>query len=299
MTYDYTIDGFNFIRSPWGDLLVVEFENYIACSDYAKSQMITGFRIHWWGENILKNGSFLDFNKVETLILSPYCIKDCSFIMRHPELKNFSIGTGSENYIEDLDFSYFPNIKNLEFNWHSNYKNFNKLVDIETLSIWYYSNSEKSLRDLINMVNLRILNLVLSKCESLDGIEHLFSLKYLKIGNNKNLVRFCKGEVIDIPLVELWIEQCKKLEISSIPFLKKLKILRIINNGKIDTVRTLLEKLPNLTNLIIVQTELLEGDLNYLLEHPKLERVTIDHKKHYNMKEKEINLLLAEKYKNK
>ena len=52
--------------------------------------------------------------------------------------------------------------------------------------------------------------------------------------------------------------------------------------------------MPNLEILICYDTTLRDGNLKYLLKHKSLKKVTIQHKKHYNIKEEEINFLLQE-----
>ena len=79
--------------------------------------------------------------------------------------------------------------------------------------------------------------------------------------------------------------------------LKNLKVLRLNACGTIDNL-DFLENFPNLIDFRFVDTNILDGNLKPILEHPTIRTVGFLNKKHYNYKDEKIKLELENKFKN-
>eukprot|EP01133_Synstelium_polycarpum_P010113 gene10113-11789_t len=77
--------------------------------------------------------------------------------------------------------------------------------------------------------------------------------------------------------------------------LKKLKVLRLNSCGPIESL-DFLSHLPNLVDFRFVNTNVLDGNLNPILEHPTIRSVGFFNKRHYNLKEDKLTLELGNKF---
>lgn len=196
-----------------------------------------------------------------------------------------------------LDFSKLTNIEELEIAYNNKVEGLSKLINLRELRLWKYIPKTKDLAEFREYNKIKKILLVHPVVDSLDGIQVLNQLIELEVIKPKGFSLFFKHlhERNLVGLKSLTLSFCKELDFNSIPILQNLANLNLTDSGKIGTLRRVIDQLPNLNALIFTRSELLDGNLDYLLDHPTLEKVTIDHKKHYNMKEKEINALLAEK----
>jgi len=78
--------------------------------------------------------------------------------------------------------------------------------------------------------------------------------------------------------------------------LKKLKVLRLNECGPIQNL-DFLKNFPNLEDFRFVNTNILDGNLKPILEHPSIKTVGFFNKGHYNIKDVEMEILLEEKFK--
>jgi hypothetical protein len=125
--------------------------------------------------------------------------------------------------------------------------------------------------------------------DTLDGIENIQKLKELDLRNIKTLKSFFTDPTkSNLQLEELNISCCKNLNIETLPHIDNLKILNLSQMGKIVSIEPLVNKFPNLEILGFTQSELLNGDIEYLKKFSKLKKIFIDNKKHYSLKEKEL-----------
>jgi hypothetical protein len=263
--------------------------------EFAKANKIDCFIMAWHPLDGIKDLSFLNGVKVRGLNINFDGVKS------HTEINGFSdlqlLGTLSSAPVSKLDFSGLKKLEVLTIVWNNKIQGLGELVNLRTANIGKYKPASGNLAEFKAYKNLKILRLVQPVLESLDGIEGL-KLSELEITRPKGLKYFFTGAVKkpELNLKELNFSFCKELDYDTVPPMENLTDLGIMDGGKIATLERLLAKFPNLTYMGIARTEIEEGNLDYILEHPSLRRVTIDHKKHYNKKEKEINAILAQKH---
>lgn len=91
------------------------------------------------------------------------------------------------------------------------------------------------------------------------------------------------------------ISNAKKLSVSE--ELYALKHLKILCLSAINPIESLdfLKYFPKLETFIFMETNILDGDLTPILEHPTITYVGIVNKRHYNIKREKLKELLAEK----
>jgi hypothetical protein len=83
----------------------------------------------------------------------------------------------------------------------------------------------------------------------------------------------------------LHINQSKKFKFTDeLLELKKLKVLCINSCSPVDNL-DFLKHFPNLIDFRFVDTNVLDGNLNPILEHPTIRTVGFLNKKHYNYKD--------------
>lgn len=285
-----------FVQGP--DFISLTPEHLKEQLTYAKSNNVDGFVIsHDWKISPYPDLSFLPADVVRGLSITFEAVQDLSLINSFHQLEVMYNGWMSYPHME-VNLVNFPKMRVLEINWNKFYKSIDQLTNVIRLNIWGYKPKSRSLIELTGWNKLVYATFTQPGIDTLDGIENLEKLKELELRNVRTLKRFFSHDrPTKVPLEELAFDLCKNIDISSIPEIETLRILRFIQIGKRKTLQGILSKFPNLETLVFTRSELEDGDLFYLLEHPTLKKVTIDHKKHYSMKEKEIQKLLDEKNK--
>jgi hypothetical protein len=161
--------------------------------------------------------------------------------------------------------------------------------------IWHLKRELNSFNTLSENDKLSYLELNWANVKNFDGIEKFKHLKRLelhycvKLENDFGLSRLKNS------LEYLHINTSKKFKFSNeLIQLKKLKVLSLNTCGPIDNLN-FLDYLPNLIDFRFVDTDILDGNLQPILDHPIIKSVGFKNKKHYNIKDKTVNLALANK----
>jgi protein phosphatase 1 regulatory subunit 7 len=203
-----------------------------------------------------------------------------------------------EGPVSLLDLSKLTGIEELEITWNGKVSGFSSLVNLKALRLFKYKPSSKELEAFKGFHKIRNVRLSQPTLSSLDGIQDLDRLSELQVFRPKGLVAFFTNASPQnlTGLKHLELSACKELDFNSLPVIEGLSELRIVDCGNnISNLEFVCKNFPGLKSLTFVGSESKDGNLDCLVTHPALERVTIDHKKHYSRKEKEINTLLAEK----
>lgn len=77
--------------------------------------------------------------------------------------------------------------------------------------------------------------------------------------------------------------------------LRNLKVLCLNACGPLDNLQ-FLKQMPNLLDFRFVDTKIVDGDLTPILEHPSLVNAGFLDKRHYNLKDSEVEAQLKEKW---
>lgn len=172
-----------------------------------------------------------------------------------------------------------------------------KFEDAEYAILWHMKHKNESFDYLYSSENLQLLELHSANLKDFTGVDKFRNLKRLELHYCTKLKSDIGIENISQTLQNLHINQSKKFVISDrILNLKELRVLRLNSCGPIDNL-DFLKEFPNLVDFRFVDTTIIDGNLTPILEHPTLQSVGFLNKRHYNIKEKEMDFLLKEKTK--
>lgn len=126
------------------------------------------------------------------------------------------------------------------------------------------------------------------------GVEKFVNLKRLELHYCKKLESDIGISALKKSLEWLHIHTSKKFRFTDeLLQLKNLKVLCLNNCGEIDDL-SFLKYFPNLVDFRFVDTTILDGNLQPILDHPKIKNAGFLNKRHYNLKEDFVdNALLA------
>ncbi|MDU9693940.1 hypothetical protein WKH56_08900 [Priestia sp. SB1] len=169
----------------------------------------------------------------------------------------------------------------------------------EYLTLWHYNTREGKLTAAPFPESLHFLDLTWSNIKNFEGLGKFTNLKRLelhyctKISSDMGL-----GEVCET-LEHLYINNCKKfIPSDELVKLKNLRYLRLNSCGDLKDL-SFLKELPNLIDFRFVDTNVLDGDLSPIVNHPTIESTGYMNKRHYNIKDQKMDELLKEKLKSK
>jgi len=196
-------------------------------------------------------------------------------------------------WFEQLDRN---NIFRKDFNAPNKRLDSNDLANTEYAIIWHLKEKLNSFESLPESERLLYLELNWANIKNFDGIEKFKNLKRLEL-------HYCTKLTSDIGLSRLkdcleflHINQSKKLVITEeLLSLKKIKVLCLNACGDIDNI-DFLSNFPELIDFRFVNTNILDGNLLPILNHPTLRSVGFLNKRHYNYKDEKIDSLLREKF---
>lgn len=133
------------------------------------------------------------------------------------------------------------------------------------------------------------LELNLSNVHSFRGISKLGAVKRLELHYCTKLERDEGLSELKDDIEWLHINQSKKfVAVEDLFILKKLKVLCLNACAPVENLQ-FLKEFPGLVDFRFVDTNVIDGDLIPLLEHPTLLNVCFLNKRHYNLKEKEAD----------
>lgn len=176
---------------------------------------------------------------------------------------------------EKLDIEKFGNVE-YSILWHLKIKDqsFDKLPKSESLKYLELNWANlKELNGLSKFPNLKRLEThYCTKLESLEGIQNVAKLEFLHINQSKKLTIS---------------EQLLKL--------KDIKVLCLNGCGELPNL-DFLSNFKQLIDFRFVDTKIRSGDLRPIIEHPTIRTVGFLNKRHYNMKEKQVDNILKDKF---
>lgn len=174
----------------------------------------------------------------------------------------------------------------------------NKFEDVEYAMTFYFKYHGLAFDLLPTSDRLLYLDMSLANIKDLSGIDKFKNLKRLelhycvKLEKDKGL-----GHLRD-NLQFLHINQSKEFKFSDeLLELKKLRVLCLNACGPIDNL-DFLSYFPNLIDFRFVDTNILDGNLTPILNHPTIRTVGFLNKRHYNYRKDKLTLELENKFKN-
>ncbi|PZD93131.1 hypothetical protein DNH61_24680 [Paenibacillus sambharensis] len=192
-------------------------------------------------------------------------------------------------------FEQIPNDQFIQLDLKKEKLTNHNIQDIEYLALWYHKNKTRDLSNIPASSRLLYLELNWSNIHNLNAIDRYSNLKRLELHYCTKLQNDSGLSNISKTLEHLHINQSKKLEISvELLSLKNLRVLCLNDCGQLENL-TFLKEFPNLIDFRFVNTSVLDGDLVPIVEHPTLRTVGYLNKRHYNIRENELESKLKEK----
>jgi hypothetical protein len=162
--------------------------------------------------------------------------------------------------------------------------------------IWHLKEKLKSFDNLSENDNLSYLELNWANIKNFDGIEKFRNLKRLELHYCVKLESDFGLSQLKGTLEFLHIHTSKKFKFTDeLLQLKKLKVLRLNACGPVDNL-DFLRQFPNLIDFRFVNTNVLDGNLKPILDHPTIRTVGFLNKKNYNYKDEKLEIELEKKF---
>jgi hypothetical protein len=195
-------------------------------------------------------------------------------------------------WLEDLEQSKIFSKNFKENSIQTENKNFN---NSEYAIIWHLKEKLNSFDNLSETDKLLYLELNWANIKNFTGLEKFNNLKRLELHHCVKLEDDKDLSVLRNSLEFLHISQSKNFEFTDeLLKLKKLKVLCLNACAPIENLN-FLNSFPNLIDFRFVNTNILDGNLKPILEHPTLRTVGFLNKKHYNYKLEKIKQELENK----
>jgi hypothetical protein len=185
--------------------------------------------------------------------------------------------------------------KQLTWDFKENKHSILDLWGIEYAILWYFRYKGLSFELLPNSDKLCYLEMNLANIKDFCGIERFTNLKRLELHYCKKLENIIGLLGLRDSIEWLYISHSKKIRSTDeISHLANLKVLRLNNCGPLESL-DFLKDLPNLIDFRFVDTNILDGDLTPLIKHPNLRSAGFFNKRHFNLSEEKVDLILKEK----
>jgi len=191
-------------------------------------------------------------------------------------------------------FEQIPDNLQADLNLKEDKFNEMQLENIKYLTLWHHKKSK--LGNFVSIPeNLLYLELNWSNIQDFLGIEKMNKLKRLELHYCTKLHNDLGLSGLSNTLEFLQIEQSKKFVPNEELFsLKNLRVLRLNSCGNFENLN-FLNQFPNLIDFRFVDTNVLDGDLSPILNHPTIRSVGFLNKRHYNIKDDKMDALLMDK----
>lgn len=191
----------------------------------------------------------------------------------------------------ELRFQAFPYLEDCALEWRQKAESLFSCAGLKSLFVNSYSG--RSLASFSNLKNLESLAVLNAPLESLDGIESLRKLHFLRLANLKKL-RSLSGIECLTKLEELEVHTCRKItSIKEVASLINLRKLHLNNNGDIASLKPI-NAIDHLESVIFYEsTNIVDGDLSPLVLQANLSHVSFKNRRHYSHKREEFGAIYS------
>jgi Leucine-rich repeat (LRR) protein len=273
-------------------------DGFLIFSSAKLEECISYFNIHQFDKAIFSGyGGRLDrFDEKDLEVLRRISVRELIIIMSgelnceavNSQHKLHRLEIHSDPVKQVIDFDNFPHLESFKGYWTKKLLHLFSRTSLTALHLWKYQSKSGVIEELAGLKNLESLNIIQANVKNIGGIDKLPNLKYLGLAYNKSLEVFYTGE-IQLPIEELEIEMCKKLDLTSLHGLTGLKKLSLTNMGSVLSLAPALSLLPKLEQLYFSEIDLQDGDNSYFLQQPHLKKISFPDKRHYKFTCKQIN----------
>ena len=182
---------------------------------------------------------------------------------------------GSDNYLNQ-NFKKNPRIDD-------------SFTKVEYSILWHLKKGAGSFDRLPESLNLCYLELNSANVKDLDDIGKFENLKRLEVHYCTKLVNDLGISNLNASLQYLHVNQSKKFSFTDeLLSLKELRVLCLNACHAVDNL-SFLKCFPKLIDFRFVDTNVLDGDLTPIIEHPTIRSVGFLNKRHYNLKDEQVH----------
>ncbi|KAB7764303.1 hypothetical protein CKY51_17695 [Xanthomonas maliensis] len=269
-----------------GRTLYVDAEHVPQCVELWRTGRYTQLGISDHENPGLKNIDFIEaFFPVADLHLMLFDKVDLSVLRANAEwLKHFFTNAGP-NAIDDI--RPFTKLESLGQPWTRKFRVDASLDRLKGLALGGFRSASGDVTELSVMPALEKLSLYSNRLQSLKGLETMQGLRELFVSSAPKL------EYIDPigdlnELRDLRFEHCKITRgFADLVRGKHLLNLRYMKCSPLDHVR-FVSRLCSLQSFVFLDTDVLDGNMAPLVDHPTLAHVAFTKKKHFTLSERQI-----------
>lgn len=243
-------------------------------------------------------------HSMDRLVINPsrgFKTRDLSFLHDHPYVEDLGVvlplrGSMDLSPLASLrslkrlllsdavpfDLSQFPMLVCFHGAWHQGLHL--EGCRLKELGLGRYRSKERDLTGLPSMPTLETFHFADSQIRSLRGLEAFPNLRHAELAYLPKLESLQEVESLR-ELEFLTFDTCRKLRDHAVVVaLQKLKTLRFNECGPMATL-SFLDSMPNLQEFRFVGTDVVDGDLHYLL---RLASVAFTSKRHFSHKQRDV-----------
>ena len=230
---------------------------------------------------------FENFDFLKTLNLNSIAINYSSIdTSKFPVLDSLKI-----LYLNDFDGTLsllkFPNLYECNLDWNNKINFIEEYNIVKKIIIWKYNSKSKTLKELSIFNNIEYMQINNTNITSLEHIDLFSKLNHFELNYATKLSSLEYIDLLKHTLKELFLDHVKQVNnFNIISTLKNLRLLVLSDCNKIENVN-FVNKMPNLKDFRIVNTDIVDGNLFPL---KKIETVRIyPFKKHYSLKQEDFD----------
>lgn len=194
-----------------------------------------------------------------------------------------------------INFDSIPEGMYVKFDWKEKKIGGIDFSNCKYLIIWHHQNKDKDFENLPDIEDLEYLEINWSSSTSLKGLSKYKSLKRLELHYCTKVESLDGIENLNQDIEYIHINQSKKLKgHERVTQLKELRTLCFNDCGVIENL-SFLKDLPFLQDFRFVNTNIADGNLMPLINHPTITHAGFLNKKHYSHKDIQVDSLLSAK----
>ena len=218
-----------------------------------------------------------DYEWLSSFVIIDMKIENISPVMSLKKLIILNIVTYCNT---KLDFGVFNYLSHCALEWRSGAES---LFDCSTLTDLfinrYKGKSSSPFGRLENLESLAILN---SSITELQGLSELHRLRSLRIAGLRSL-KSIEGIEGLFRLESFEMQTCRSVRsLSPLSGLTNLIEVNVSNNGELDSLAPL-RGLPHLRTVLFYEsTNIADGDLRAIFDHPTVSKVSFQNRRHYS-----------------
>lgn len=260
-------------------------ENLHEQLDFVQNHAVEAISLtHTSEENVKAIFGFLENSQhfLRSINLQNINLNDVDFLYSFPDLEDITLIVATKSA---LDFSKFKKLTSLNLYYDKHFCSFIKAEQLRELTLHKFN--EKQSAELSSLKNLKHLEISQSKLKEIDALQQLnhlesLSLKYFPALENIEPVTNLQN------LRSIHFQNCKKVQDwQLLGNIQHLESIILENCQKIESLAFLKSK-PLKKVVLIGDTNILDGDLNWLLQKESLINLNFPVLKHYSLKPEEL-----------